>query len=256
MSITRGEFLRSLGKSLPGLVASTGVATAAETFFRRIAQAADTPSSSPPRAPKPAHETIPFLRYGPADSTGVALTFDDGPTPGITERLLDTLRAHDAYATFFMIGEKVAAAPELARRVADEGHEIGHHTYAHRKLTELPDELVDRELDQTQVIFEEVLGRRAAWFRPPFGELRQDQARRARDRGLAVVLWSVDAEDWRDPSADSVAERVRQHLHPGAIVLSHEMASTADSLESTLRYIRESTAFSIQTLSELVGARK
>jgi peptidoglycan/xylan/chitin deacetylase (PgdA/CDA1 family) len=256
VSITRGEFLRSLGKSLPGLVASTGVATAAEALFRRIAQATDAPPPPPPRTPKPAQETIPFLSCGPLDSPGVALTFDDGPTPGITERLLDTLRAHDARATFFLIGEKVAAAPELARRVMDEGHEIGHHTYTHRKLTELSDADVDRELDQTQAIFEEVLGHRATWLRPPFGALRQDQARRARERGLAVVLWSVDAEDWRDPSADSVAERVRTHLDPGAIVLSHEVASTADSLDATLQDIHRSTAFQLLTLSELVTTRK
>jgi peptidoglycan/xylan/chitin deacetylase (PgdA/CDA1 family) len=143
MSITRGEFLRSLGKSLPGLVASTGVATAAETLFRRLAHA--TPPVPSPAA-KQAREQVPFLSRGPADSRLVAFTFDDGPVPGVTERILDTLRAHDARATFFLIGEKVAAAPELARRVLAEGHELGHHTYTHRKLTELSDPDFDREL--------------------------------------------------------------------------------------------------------------
>jgi peptidoglycan/xylan/chitin deacetylase (PgdA/CDA1 family) len=250
MSITRGEFLRSLGKSLPGLVASTGVATAAETLFR-LAHA--TPPVPSPAA-KQAREQVPFLSRGPADSRLVAFTFDDGPVPGVTERILDTLRAHDARATFFLIGEKVAAAPELARRVLAEGHELGHHTYTHRKLTELSDPDFDRELDRTQALFHDLLGRGAGWFRPPFGALRQDQARRVRERAMKVALWSVDAEDWRDPSPDSIVERIGTHLHPGAIVLCHDVAATADGLDRTLRHMREAAAYQLRTLTDLMEA--
>ena len=248
MSITRGEFLRSLGKSLPGIVASTGVATAAETLFRRLAHAAD---SSPPPAPTPEKAQVPLLTRGPADSRAVALTFDDGPVPGVTERILDVLRVHEVRATFFLIGEKVAAAPGLARRLLAEGHELGHHTYTHRKLTELSDPDFDQELDRTQDLFRDLLGREARWFRPPFGALRQDQARRVRARAMNVALWSVDAEDWRDPSPDAITERIGTHLHPGAIVLCHEVPATADSLPRILRRIREAAAYQLLTVGEV-----
>jgi peptidoglycan/xylan/chitin deacetylase (PgdA/CDA1 family) len=237
MSITRGEFLRSLGKSLPGMVASTGVATAAHALIRRVAQAA--PQEEPAR--QAAKTPTPYLQKGPETGDAIALTFDDGPVPGVTECILDTLRAHQVHATFFMIGEKVAAAPELARRVLEEGHELGHHTYTHRKLTELSDAEVEDEIEKTDAIFMEVLGRRADWFRPPFGALRQDQAARVRGRGMRVALWSLDSEDWRGSSTESPTQRIVHRVHPGAIVLCHDLPVTAESLPETLTQLREAS---------------
>lgn len=244
MSITRGQFLRSLGKSLPGLVASTGVATAAEAIFRRVAQA------SPPMTPLPI-ERVPFLRQVETEERVIALTFNDGPVPGFTERLLDALAAHDCRATFFMTGDRVAAAPELARRVLGAGHEIGHHTQSGRKLTELPDLQVDDELNRAEAVFRDELGAQAAWFRPPFGALRQDQARRVQLRRMRVALWSVDAEDWRAQSAVEVTQRIVEHVHPGAIVACHEAEPCAESLRETLISLRGAGYRSL-TLSELV----
>jgi peptidoglycan/xylan/chitin deacetylase (PgdA/CDA1 family) len=250
MSITRGQILRSLGKSLPGMVASTGMATAAHTLIRRVAQAVpsgeDAPASATPEPP------VPYLQRGPETSDAIALTFDDGPEPGVTERLLDTLQAHGLRATFFMIGEKVAAAPELARRVA-ENHEIGHHTYMHRKLTDLADADVEEELDRTDAIFMEMMGRRADWFRPPFGALRQDQARRVRARGMRVALWSLDTEDWRGGAAAAITERIVMHTHPGAIILGHDTRGTAESLDATLSRLRDTQRWRPVTLTELFG---
>jgi peptidoglycan/xylan/chitin deacetylase (PgdA/CDA1 family) len=251
MSITRGQFLRSLGKSLPGMVASTGMATAAHTLIRRMAQAVPPVEAAPASAvPEP---PVPYLQRGPETSDAIALTFDDGPEPGVTERLLDTLQAHGLRATFFMIGEKVAAAPELARRVA-EHHEIGHHTYTHRKLTDLADADVEDELEKTDAIFMEVMGRRADWFRPPFGALRQDQARRVRARGMRVALWSLDTEDWRGGSAAAITERIAMHTHPGAIVLCHDTRGTAESLDATLSRLLDTQRWRPVTLTELFGA--
>jgi peptidoglycan/xylan/chitin deacetylase (PgdA/CDA1 family) len=250
MSITRGEFLRSLGRSLPGMVASTGVATAAQALFRRVAQAG--PPDQPAFASKPAEPSVPFLHQGPTNSPVIALTFDDGPAPGVTERILDALRTHGLRATFFMIGEKVAAAPELASRVLQEGHELGHHTYTHRKLTELSDAEVESELDQTDTIFQKILGRRAEWFRPPFGALRQDQAARVRKRGMRIAMWSVDSEDWRGGSGTEVTERILTHIHPGAILLCHDFPPTAESIETTLTRLIELKRYRAGTLSDLV----
>ena len=204
-------------------------------------------------APAASEPPVPYLQRGPETSDAIALTFDDGPEPGVTERLLDTLDAHGLRATFFMIGEKVAAAPELARRVAGN-HEIGHHTYTHRKLTDLADVEVKDELARTDAIFMEVMGRRADWFRPPFGALRQDQARRVRARGMRVALWSLDTEDWRGGPAAAITQRIILHTQPGAIVLSHETPGTAESLEASLAHLRDTGRWRPVTLTELVGA--
>jgi peptidoglycan/xylan/chitin deacetylase (PgdA/CDA1 family) len=255
MSITRGEFLRSLGKSLPGMVASTGVATAAHAIFKRVAQASSPEQPTPLMTtlkPSASDTRVPFLHQGSADSSRIALTFDDGPIPGVTERILDALRAHDLHATFFMIGEKVAAAPELATRVLQEGHELGHHTYTHRKMTELSDADVEEELEKTDAIFKQVLGRRAEWFRPPFGALRQDQAMRVTKRNMKVAMWSVDSEDWRGGAGAEVTDRILTHLHPGAILLCHDVPVTAESLNTTLTRLRETQQYQLGTLSDLV----
>ena len=251
MSITRGDFLRSLGKSLPGLVASTGVVSAAEAVFRRIAHAVPEEPVAKPLPRKEAADEA-FLTRGRVDGTAIGLTFDDGPVPGVTERILDVLARHELTATFFMIGERVAAAPDLARRILAEGHELGHHTYTHRKLSELSDTAVEEELDQTNALFQEVLGLHAKWFRPPYGVLRPDQARRVRERGMKVVLFSLDSEDWRDTSAASVSERILTHLHPGAIVLCHDVAATADGLDATLQQLQSATRFTPITIGEMV----
>ena len=240
-----------MGKSLPGMVASTGVATAAHALIRRVAQAA--PHEEPSSVQKSPQPPVPFLQKGPEGSNNIALTFDDGPIPGVTERILDTLRAHGLHATFFMIGEKVAAAPELARRVLAEGHELGHHSYTHPKLTDLSDADVDRELDQTDAIFQEVLGRHAEWFRPPYGALRQDQAVRVRARGMRVVMLSLDSEDWRRGPAAETTQRILTLLHPGAIVLCHDTPETAEGLDTTLTLLRETHPYRAVTLAELLG---
>jgi peptidoglycan/xylan/chitin deacetylase (PgdA/CDA1 family) len=246
MSITRGQFLRSLGKSLPGMMASTGMATAAQALIRRVAQ----PDLSAPE-PTPTEPPVPYVQKGPDTGNRIALTFDDGPEPGVTERILDTLGAHGLRATFFMIGEKVAAAPELARRVA-ESHEVGHHTYTHRKLTELAPADMEEELEKTDAIFMEVLGRRANWFRPPFGVLRQNQAARVRARGMRVALWSLDSEDWRGGPGTAVTERILRHMHPGAIVLCHDTPATADGLAATLTGLCQEQSWRPVTLTELI----
>lgn len=234
------------------MVASTGMATAAHALIRRMAQS--VPPDEPTDASASAATPVPYLQKGPETGNAIALTFDDGPVLGVTERILDTLRAHQVHATFFMIGEKVAATPELARRVLEEGHELGHHTYTHRKLTELSDADAMEEIEKTDALCMEILGRRADWFRPPFGALRQDQARRVQDRGMRVALWSLDSEDWRGGPGEASMQRIVDRRHPGAIVLCHELASTAENLSETLKRLEEAGSCDFRTLTNLFAS--
>jgi peptidoglycan/xylan/chitin deacetylase (PgdA/CDA1 family) len=249
MSITRGEFLRSLGKSLPGMVASTGMATAVEALIRRIAQAAPPPVEP---AGKPG-EAVPFFEHGAGEKNQIALTFDDGPVPGVTEIILEELRKREVRATFFMIGEKAAAAPDLARRVLDEGHEIGNHTFSHSKLSELPDKAAEEEIEKTENLFSELFGYKAAWFRPPYGALRQNQAALATNRKLGVALWSIDSEDWRRPGESQIAKNVLTKTKAGSIILCHELSQTAGCLEKIFDGL-EKGQFRPVTISSLLGS--
>src|SRR5271167_4194704 len=181
MSVSRDKFLKSLGKSLPGMVLGSGVAKAAQAILSKVAAVTDTEPTEPLLRSSPKNEKneiakIDFIRNGSRVSNRIALTFDDGPTPGITDLILDVLKQRQLCATFFMIGNRIAAASNLAQRVLAEGHDVGNHSFTHQKLTLLPELEAKQEIQKTQEIIAEVLNHRAVWFRPPFGVLHQKQA--------------------------------------------------------------------------------
>ncbi len=138
----------------------------------------------------------------------LALTFDDGPNPTWTPRLLETLASYDVRATFFMVGHYAEAEPALVRRMAEAGHEIGNHTWSHPNLAMTAPERVRDELARTRETLEQITGKAVRYFRPPFGARRPDVLRTARRLGMAPVLWNAMTSDWEDPSADRIAERL------------------------------------------------
>jgi peptidoglycan/xylan/chitin deacetylase (PgdA/CDA1 family) len=259
MSITRGEFLKSLRKSIPGMVLGGGVATAAHKLLGKIAAASGTPLAKDipsPTAAKPEptqNAKIEFITSGPPNGNRIALTFDDGPTPGVTDLILDELQRRKLHATFFMIGQRIAAAPDLARRVLAEGHEVGNHTFTHPKLTTLTDHEVEAEIQKTQDIMREVLNHRAAWFRPPYGALRQNQAGLLASRGLGIVLWNVDSQDWSQPGEAKIVETALAETKAGSILLCHDRhQQTAHAIGPILDGLLE-RGFAPATLSALWG---
>jgi peptidoglycan/xylan/chitin deacetylase (PgdA/CDA1 family) len=193
-----------------------------------------------------------YIRCGPSAGRRIALTFDDGPNPGVTERLLDELGQRNIRATFFMIGERVGDYPELARRVAAEGHEIGNHSFTHTKFSTLTAERVAEEVTRTQKSIQEATGRVVAWFRPPFGELRSAHASLVRAAGLDIVLWNVDPGDWAQPGAEKVTEAILQQSLPGSIIVCHELAQTAGCIGAIIDELHH-RGLHFVTVSDLLG---
>lgn len=145
----------------------------------------------------------------------VLLTFDDGPHPTLTPKLLDCLKAYDIKAVFFVLGERVAAAGARAivQRAFQEGHRIGNHTYTHPDLTKLSEAGVRDELKRTEDLIAEFLTDHKL-FRPPYGAHNSTVDKVAREMGYHPVLWNVDSEDWRrkpdgwiQPSVESIRSR-------------------------------------------------
>jgi peptidoglycan-N-acetylglucosamine deacetylase len=135
----------------------------------------------------------------------LALTFDDGPNPAWTPRLLDVLAEHHVRATFFMVGKFATAERELARRVCDAGHLVGNHTWSHPDLSRASDSQVLDELTRTNDILSGITGKRMRYFRPPFGARRPYVLKLARQLDLVPVTWNAMTSDWSEPSADKIA---------------------------------------------------
>jgi peptidoglycan/xylan/chitin deacetylase (PgdA/CDA1 family) len=142
----------------------------------------------------------------------LALTFDDGPNPVWTPRLLDLLAEHNVHASFFSVGQYAAREPELLRRVADAGHLIGCHSWSHPDLAISSAARIREELRRSKETIEQTLGQPLRYFRPPFGSRRPAVFRIAREMGLTTVLWNAMTTDWSDPSAEAIASRLRARI--------------------------------------------
>jgi peptidoglycan/xylan/chitin deacetylase (PgdA/CDA1 family) len=156
----------------------------------------------------------------------VALTFDDGPGVS-TDAILAILKAYNAKATFFVIGKNARANPETLRRIVNDGHEIGNHTYSHFYQAAIdPPHTLRAELDSTEAVIQEITGSRPILFRPPHGWRNPWMIQECAKRGYNVVLWSVSSEDWLTKSPVHIKEKVFSHIHPGSIILFHDRLNT------------------------------
>jgi peptidoglycan/xylan/chitin deacetylase (PgdA/CDA1 family) len=142
----------------------------------------------------------------------LALTFDDGPNPAWTPRLLDVLAAHNAHATFFMVGRFAETESALVRRVAEAGHLIGNHSWSHPNLSRTSSAHIREELTRTSETLAQILGQPVRFFRPPYGARRPFVLRTARSLGLLPVTWNAMTSDWADPSADHIAAELMKKI--------------------------------------------
>jgi peptidoglycan/xylan/chitin deacetylase (PgdA/CDA1 family) len=159
----------------------------------------------------------------PSAARGVALTFDDGPHPEGTPALLDLLGEANARATFFLVGEQAERWPELARRIAAEGHEVALHGYRHRNLLRIPPGALARDLDRGAEVVGETSGRRPALYRPPYGIFSPAGLAIVRRRGWTPLLWSRWGHDWRRfTTPERIASEVTSDLTHGDVLLLHD----------------------------------
>ncbi|MBU3687266.1 MAG: polysaccharide deacetylase family protein [Mycobacteriaceae bacterium] len=185
----------------------------------------------------------------------VALTFDDGPGP-FTDRLLGVLADAGAKATFFMIGNKVAANPEGARRVADAGMEIGNHTWEHPNMTTIPAEYVPAQLSRANDALAAATGQTPSLWRPAGGLTNAAVNDVAAESGLAGVLWDVIPFDWINDS-DTAATRymLMTQIKPGSVVLLHDTYSSTVDLVYQFLPVLKANGYRLVTVSELLGPR-
>ena len=219
-----------------------------------------TAMSPPSRSPA----ALPLLPHVLCRVDGVAdrfaITFDDGPSPRNTGRVLERLRRHGAHATFFQLGRRVRRHPEITRRVRDEGHEVGLHDDHHLPPVCLPQWLRRRELRACEAAVRAAGVEPARWYRPPFGLLRPAQAEEIRAWGFAPVLGDVFPRDPERPGTERIVEWTLACLRPGSILILHDGSGYGDldrsqTVEAADRILGHAARRGLRAVSvgELIG---
>ncbi|MER6304435.1 polysaccharide deacetylase family protein, partial [Kitasatospora sp. NPDC001539] len=152
----------------------------------------------------------------------VYLTFDDGPSPVYTPRILSILNRYGARATFFELGENVAAHPSVTRQVARQGHSVQNHSWSHPDLRRLSAATFNSQVGNTDRAIRAQTGRTPTCLRPPYGAVNGTVRSRAAGLGKQVVLWSVDPADWSRPGSGAIQSRVLGPVRPGSVILLHD----------------------------------
>ena len=199
------------------------------------AVSADTPTDADPSAPK----------Y-------VALTFDDGPRTSTTSRLLDGLALREIQATFFLVGDRIQGQEALVRRMAEDGHQIGVHSYDHSCISDLSRGDFDLQVGRTRGVLSAVLGSGDFWLRPPYGIIDDAGLRWA---GSPVVLWSVDPEDWKDQDTGRVVGSVLSHVEDGSIILLHDIYDSSVDAALQIADALSGQGYCFVTVEQLLQAK-
>ncbi len=185
----------------------------------------------------------------------LALTFDDGPMPE-SERVLNALAQYGARATFFVLGKNIAGNEAVLKRMVDEGHQVGAHSWSHPNFTKISQSAVQSQMERTINKVAEITGYQIHMMRPPYGALHRISRRPMIDLGLPVILWSVDSLDWKTRSASSTVNEILSQAKNGAIVLCHDVWESTGAAMETLLPALIDKGYQLVTVEEMMSFRK
>ena len=199
---------------------------------------------------------IKVYRSAETDKKQIALTFDDGPHPRLTPRILEILARYNVPATFFMVGQNVLNYPDAARQVIQAGHEVGNHTFTHPHIAGLNEQAIMDEIGKCEDALEELCEYRPHLLRTPQGALTPSLERCLLHEDYILVLWSLDTRDWDNKSTACVVEAVLNRVQAGDIILMHDYighnSKTPEALEKIIPALL-SQGYEFVTVSALLG---
>lgn len=212
----------------------------------------------PPEGNATREQLAQYGAYYLGDTTQkvIYLTFDCGYENGYTGQILDALKKHNAPAAFFVVGHMVESAPEVVRRMAEEGHIVGNHTFHHPDMSAIAEQSAFRsELEQLEAIYRETTGQELPHFyRPPQGKYSAENLKQAQALGYKTILWSLAYVDWyvdKQPTAEQAYAKLLPRIHNGAIVLLHSTSKTNADILDELLTKWEDMGYSFASLNEL-----
>ncbi len=186
----------------------------------------------------------------------IYLTFDCGYENGNTEAMLDALKKHNAKATFFVVGHYLESAPDIVKRMVEEGHTIGNHTYHHPDMSKISDAAAfQKEMDDVRTCYKELIGEEMPmYYRPPQGKYSLNNLQMAKDLGYSTFFWSLAYVDWNvddQPSCEEAMKKLTGRIHPGAIVLLHNTSKTNAEVLDELLTEWENMGYTFGTLEDV-----
>ncbi|MBW7454193.1 polysaccharide deacetylase family protein [Paenibacillus sepulcri] len=176
-----------------------------------------------------------FLLNGSAKKREVALTFDDAPDADFTPQILDVLKKAGVKATFFVIGNRAESHPDIMKRIVQDGHLIGNHSYNHANLPKLSDAEFRYQINKTDQLIRQFTGFTPKIVRPPYGNISERQIQWLASQHKKIVNWNVDSLDWKGLKAEQVEGNILAHVYPGSIILQHAAGGTGEDLSGTVK---------------------
>lgn len=193
-----------------------------------------------------------ILRRGKRHGKMIALTFDDGPHPTHTPKLLKILKDNDVKAAFFMLGSRIAEYPKIAARVHAEGHEIGNHSYTHPFFSKSKQEKIDSEIKRTNEAIKKITGcSEVKLLRPPYGALPKYVIAKAEEEGFHIVMWSYDSKDYQGHSVDYMLDKALKRVKSGDVMLFHDIHANTVKLIAELVPILKKAGYKFVSLNEI-----
>ncbi len=199
------------------------------------------------------------------DSSKIAITFDDGPDPQYTPKLLDILKENNVQATFFILGAKAEKQPELVRRIVNEGHLIGIHSYTHPDIYQISRERITLELNASERLIQAITGKSALLFRPPYSDNKPISYQefnpfiQIQDMGYFTIAYTIDSKDWEKPGVEKILENIKNERNEGNVVLLHDAggdrSQTVEALPLIIKFFRD-RGDKIVSLDEVAGIDK
>ena len=192
---------------------------------------------------------IEILSTAAEESKQIAITFDDGPNPDYTMKLLKGLKKRGVKATFFVLGEEVERYPDILKATYDDGHMIGVHSYQHVNFGQIGDAAALEQVEKTQQAIYDVTGEYTGYIRPPYGCWKKELDQ---ELPMIEVLWDIDPLDWATKDADTVVQRVLQKIPNGSIILLHDASEASVSAAFTIVDTLQKQGYEFVTVEELM----
>ena len=203
-------------------------------------------------------KTYDAYYVGSGDDKVIYLTYDCGYENGNTAPILDALKKHNAPATFFVVGHFLDTAPDLVKRMVEEGHTVGNHTYHHPDMSSISNlASFQKEVDDTAALYQEITGQEMTkYYRPPQGKYSTENLKMAKELGYHTFFWSLAYVDWNvdsQPTKEQAFDKLLPRIHPGAIVLLHSTSKTNGEIMDELLTKWEEMGYRFAPLSELLN---